>query len=284
MTTQEYYEGDTLGSYQYTTLESVINDYLMSRGTDDFTSDTPRSQVLYQAMSGLRELYFDVLQEISGISRDLSPSLQIELPPDYINYVRISYVDGEGMLHVMAMDNRINIAVDYLQDSDYKLLFDDSGCVLKGTGGSQKPISGAEVSPEAGYSYTFCDSSFKPNKDMSTVYSNGKYRIDKAAGIIQFGSGVEGRTIVLEYLSDGLYAGCDGKSEGEIRVNKFAQTALLDGIYYQLIKNRRNVPANEKQRARKEYYNSKRIAKARINTLRKDELMQYFKASTKWIK
>ena len=55
-------------------------------------------------------------------------------------------------------------------------------------------------------------------------------------------------------------------------------------IFYELIKNRKTVPAVEKQRAKKEYGNSKRIAKRRINTVRADEFRQAFKSSNKWIK
>ena len=286
MTAEEYYQEDTPhGGYQYTNMKDLINDYLMSRNSDDYTSDTPRYQVLYQAMKGLREFYYDILQEIKGRALELSPTLQVVLPQDYVNYVRISWVDDFGQLHPMAMDTRMSIASDYLQDVQYNLLFDEEGCVLldnkNGTSFEGSPtIDGIESS----YTYPFCEDAFQPNRNMSNHYANGKYKIDKERGIIQFGSGVQGRVIVLEYISDGLFAGCEGRPEEEIRVNKFAEVALLDYIYYQLIKNSRNIPANEKARARKEYYNSRRVAKARINTLRKDELIQTFKGSTKWIK
>ena len=286
MTQIDYYENEAVhGDYQYTKINDLINDYLMSRSSDDYTADTPRYQILYQAMKGLREFYFDVLQEVKGRALELSPTLQVTLPQDYINYVRISWVDEAGMLHPMAVDNSMSIASDYLQDDRYEILFDDEGCALLdnkvATSFTQlEPLHGGE----GYYTYPFVVNSFTPNKDLSRVFQNGKYKIDKERGLIQFGSGVEGRTIVLEYISDGLFSGCEGKPEEEIRVNKFAESALLDYIYYQLVKNSRNVPANEKARARKEFYNSRRIAKARINTLRKDELLQTFKGANRWIK
>jgi hypothetical protein len=281
----EYYENDSeWGNYQYTSLDEVINNYSMSRTSDDYTADIPRPQILFQATRGLREFYYDILQEIIGISLDLSPSLQVTLPPDFVNYVRISWLDEQGQLHPMAMDNRMDKAKAYLQDSNYGLLFDDSGCVLIG---SDTINSGGEPVENLSEGKTYCSFSsnnFQPNRNMSNVYVNGKYTIDRSRGIIQFGSDAKSKTIVLEYISDGIFTGCEGRPESERRVNKFAESALMDYIYYELIKKRRNVPANEKVRARKEYYNSRRVAKMRINTLRKEELIQTFKGSLKWIK
>jgi hypothetical protein len=286
MTAEEYYQEDAPhGGYQYTKMNDLINDYIMSRSSDDYTADTPRYQILYQAMKGLREFYYDILQEIKGRALELSPTLQVTLPQDYVNYVRISWVDDFGQLHPMAMDNKMSIASDYLQDVNYNLLFDEDGCVLLDhKNGNSFEGSTVVDGVASSYEYQFRQNTFKPNINLSNVYENGKYKIDKERGIIQFGSGVQGRVIVLEYISDGLFSGCEGKPEEEIRVNKFAESALLDYIYYQLTKNSRNIPANEKARARKEYHNSRRIAKARINTLRKEELIQTFKGSTKWIK
>lgn len=286
MTAEEYYQEDAPhGGYQYTKINDLINDYIMSRSSDDYTADTPRYQILYQAMKGLREFYYDVLQEVKGRALELSPTLQVILPQDYVNYVRISWVDDFGQLHPMAMDDRMSIASDYLQDVNFNLLFDVDGCVLlDNKDGTSFKGSTVVDGLASSYEYQFRQNTFKPNRNLSNVYENGKYKIDKERGIIQFGSDIKGRVIVLEYISDGLFSGCEGKPEEEIRVNKFAESALLDYIYYQLTKNSRNIPANEKARARKEYYNSRRIAKARINTLRKEELIQTFKGSTKWIK
>lgn len=284
MASADYYnDSSQWGNYQYITLEEILNNYAMSRDSDDYTSLNPRHKILYQAMRGLRELYYDVVQEIRAVEIELSPALTITLPPDFVNYVRISWVDDYGKLHPMAADNRMSIAEEYLQDHDYNLLFDNNGCVLQGSS-QNEPLPDATPDSDNYTSYSFCDSGFAPNADMSQYFKNGKYKIDKSRGVISFGSNVQGKLIVLEYISDGLYTGCEGRPENEIRIHKFAESAIIDFIYYQLIKNRRNVPYNEKMRARKEYYNSRRIAKRRINTIRKDELLQVFRGASRWIK
>lgn len=289
MSSFDYYNDPSLhGNYQYVTLNDIINDYMTNRDADDYTSTVPRYKVLYQAKRGLRELYYDVLREIRAIELDLSPMLTVVLPPDFVNYVRISWVGEDGQLHPMAMDNSMSIAQVYLQDNNYNLLFDDEGCVLQDDG-LPAGASGVDIEPEntTGSNctcYSVCYDGFLPNKDNSRVFPNGKFRLDPSAGLIQFGSDAKGKSIVLEYISDGLFTGCEGLPEAQIRVHKFAESALLDFIFYQLVKNRRNVPANEKHRARKEYYNSRRITKRRINALRFSDIKQVFKGDSKWIK
>ena len=132
--------------------------------------------------------------------------------------------------------------------------------------------------------YEFSNQAFKPNKNMANSYGNGSYKIDKNRGVIFFDSTAFGREVVLEYISDGLFTGCEGAPETDIKVHKFAEGAILDFIYYELIKRRKNVPYNEKMRSRKEFYNSKRRTKRRISTIRASELRQAFKGSSKWIK
>lgn len=276
-----YNDPSQFGNYQYVTLEQLINDYMMSRDADDYTSTVPRYKVLYQAKRGLRELYYDVLKEVKAIELDLSPTLNITLPPDFVNYVRISWVGEDGQLHPMAMDNKMSIAKVYLQDNNFNLLFDNEGNVLEAGETPNVNVEGNNLSQTC---YNICYDGFAPNKDNSNTFTNGKFRIDTSSGIIQFGSDAVGKTIVLEYISDGLYTENESQPDQGIKIHKFAESTLLDFIFYQLIKNRRNVSANEKHRARKEFYNSRRITKRRINSLKLSEILQIFKGDSKWVK
>lgn len=286
----DYYNDSTQwGNYQYINLNEVIDNYMMSLDPDDYTGLVPRHRVLYQARRGLRELYYDVLKEIRAIELELSTSLMVTLPPDFINMVRLSWIDDKNQLHPMAVDNKISLAQTYLQDNEYEILFDDEGCVLKDESTPDfNPEASGRVNADTdrgGFNYfSFCDTGYQPNRNMSNVYINGRYNIDKNRGVIFFGSEVFTKSIVLEYISDGLFTGCEGQPEAKVRVNKFAESAILNFIHYELVKNRRNVPYNEKIRARKEFFNSRRIAKRRISTLRREELAQTFKGASVVIK
>jgi hypothetical protein len=167
----------------------------------------------------------------------------------------------------------MNVAKAYLQDHEFNILTDGQGCIMRDSGTMPK----AEGTREDAIQFTIAG--FTPNLDLAQIHKNGSFRLDKENGTIHFTSDAEGKSIVLEYISDGLAKACDG---GEIKVHKFTEESLINFIYYSLIKQRRNVPYNEKKRARDEYFNSRRISKRRLNTLRKEELIQAFSGSTKW--
>jgi hypothetical protein len=291
MATDAVYYGDEdlWGKYQKISLQEIVTNYMMSLDPDDYNSTVKRSQVLYQARRGMRELYYDVVRDIRAIKLELSDTLMVTLPQDFINYVRISWVDSDRKLIPMAVNDRIDISISYLQDAEYGVTFDDDGTILLA---NNDPVIATVSNPApvtansdlGSYSYYgFCGNNFQPNADMSKYFANGSYKIDKKRGLIVFSSDVFGKEIVLEYISDGMYVG-DGETEADTGVHKFAETALMDYIHYALIKNRRNIPFNEKMRSRKEYYNSRRVAKRRISTINKDELLQIFKGDSKWIK
>lgn len=281
MTDLQYYDDEqNWGSHQFVTVEEVINNYLANRDSDDFTSTTPRHKILYQAYRGVRELYFDSMSTVRAYSIDIGPTLSVVLPPDYVNYVRISLVDSQGRMQPISIDRRMAIAESYLQDNAFDILFDSEGYVLTDNGGTSTNNSSEDTRTCTAYSI---GSAFSPNKDNSQSFPNGRFNIDKNRGIIQFSSDVSAKTVVIEYISDGLYVDGNTRTEASIKVHKFSESALIDFIYYELIKQRRNVPANEKMRARKEYYNSRRLAQRRLNKFTKEEFLQMVKGSTKWI-
>lgn len=289
----DYYANEDLhGNYQFVTLEDIVNNYMMSGQDDDFTSNVARHKILFQARRAFRELYFDSIQQIKGIALELSPTLTVTLPPDYVNYARISWIDDNNMLHPMAENKKLSITAEYLQDSSFNIQFDNDGCALveyneglpidPETG---EPIQATALASESAYGWEIIrGDSYQPNKNQANVYGNGSYVIDRNRGLIKFGSEVYGQRIVLEYVSDGLYTGCEGRAEADLRIHKFAEDSVYNWIYWKLIERGRNVPANAKVLARKEWFNSRRLCKRRLNTIRADELRQIFKGSNRVIK
>lgn len=276
-----YYDDESQwGNHQYITLKDAVNDFLFSQADDSYVSNVDVDMVVYHAKKAIQELYFDVVNEVISIELDLNPSFIIALPHDYVSYVQISWVDTNGRKHPLAIDNRNNLAQAYLQDNNYDFLYDVDGDILQGSHSQDLVVTSEEenyldagaVSSERG--------SPEFNLDRSKVFKNGSYVIDKERGIIQFSSSVQGRTIVLDYISDGLFQ----RADSDIRIHKFAEEALMEYIYWMLIKRNKNVPRNEKEGARRDWFNARRIAKRRIKPIRYEEIRQVMKGQTKMIK
>jgi hypothetical protein len=276
-----YYGDDSQwGNHQYITIKDLVNDFMFSQTNDSHVANVDVDLVVYHAKRCVQELYFDVVNEVISIELDLNPSFIIPLPHDYISYVQISWVDLNGRKHPMAIDKRSNLAQAYLQDDNFDYIYDDDGDILQGSH-SQDMLADDDTTNylEAG---TVSSERRSPdfNLDRSKVFKNGSYIIDKERGIIQFSSSVQGRTIVLDYISDGLFQ----RADSDIRIHKFAEEAAHEYIYWKLISKNKNVPRNEKEGARRDWFNARRIAKRRITPTRYEEIRQIMKGTSKMIK
>ena len=80
--------------------------------------------------------------------------------------------------------------------------------------------------------------------------------------------------IVIEYIAD------EARSKNP-SVHAYAEEALLSYVYYKIIERRSSVPANEKARARTEYYNEYRKANARMKSFTKEEALKTIRKNYK---
>lgn len=281
-TEQTYFDSGDHGGSMYVTLEQIVNDYMAGRDPDDYDANTPRHVILGRAKRAVRELHMDVMREIRGEELQIGENLQATLPYDYLDYVRISWVDEYGNVFPISENKSLSIANQYLQDSDYNFLYDVDGFRLEGTPTTQlyQENNGNGIKE-----YNIAGTAFAPNLDRSEQFEDGSYRIDKGDGVIRFDSNIYTKNILLEYVSDGLYVDVDkGFNEAGIRVHKHAEMAMHSYIHYYNIRKRRNVPRYAIAAARKEWFNDKRRAKRRMQQFTAQELYQQIKASDVWVK
>ena len=106
---------------------------------------------------------------------------------------------------------------------------------------------------------------------------NGSYYIDQLRGNIHFSSILSGKTVVLDYISDGL------GTEEEMRVHKFAEEAMYKSIAYAVLSTssygQQLVP-----RFKKEKFAETRKAKLRLSNFKLEELTQILRGKSKQIK
>ena len=114
--------------------------------------------------------------------------------------------------------------------------------------------------------------------DPQYAQVNGSFYIDNLRGLINFSSNINGKTVVLDYISDSL-----GTDE-EMQVHKFAQEALYMHIMCGILSTRANIPEYIIRRYKKDRFAATRKAKLRLSNLKLEELTQVLRGKSKWIK
>tara|TARA_R110001583_G_scaffold2679_3_gene18916 strand:- start:466 stop:1821 length:1356 start_codon:yes stop_codon:yes gene_type:complete len=99
-TQQAYYQGNNYGNYQFTSLENIINQFIIAyTGENKIIPKVKRTDVAFHAQRALQELSFDTFKSIKSQEITLPPSNTMILPQDYVNYTRVLWTDGSGIKH-----------------------------------------------------------------------------------------------------------------------------------------------------------------------------------------
>ncbi len=130
-TPQDYYEGNDHGNYQFTSLNDVINQFIVAYvGEDKIISKVKRVDVAFHAQRAMQELSFDTFKSIKAQEVTLPASLQMTLPQDYVNYTKVSWVDSAGIKHLLYPTSKTSNPTKPQVDSDDDFLFDSSGNLI----------------------------------------------------------------------------------------------------------------------------------------------------------
>jgi hypothetical protein len=229
-------------SQAYVTVDKVINDYIMSVDMDDYGSAASDYMLRQYALRGIREFGFDMSHNIKTTLLDVNQTLgTVDLPSDFVEMVKLGQLGNDGLVYVFAENPNMNILPDQPADAipDYLVGFDSyvfRNLLYENTMGRLYGLGGGQGA--------------------------GEYRINWEQCRIEISLVSDTTQVVLEYISDA--AKCDNPC-----VPVFAEQALRAYVYYHTIQRKSSVPANEKQRARAEYYNERRLANARLKSFNK---------------
>jgi len=279
MNPQEYYEDEANhGEYGYVSLEEMVINFISNfTGDGKILNAVKRSQVLYQFKQGIKKFSMNALREVKKVELELGDTLDITLPPDYVNYARISYVNPEsGELMVLSRNEKMAMATAYLQDHDAEILFDDNGFILEGT------TYYSELNDKANKRFFEggCGSVHANFRLDPTQNANSYFNIDPRMGKIHFSSDNASRVIMLEYISDGL----EYSNESDIKVSKLAEQALYNYVNYELMKTLFNVPMYEKNEAKRMWFAEYKNAKIAMMDIKISDIMLFLNAKRQWIK
>ncbi len=300
----EYYENSgaaptnkNWGSYQYVSLKEIVNNYLlMYHDNNNLTTNEERYKILFHAKRAIQELNYDAFKEIKVLELDVCDDLRYILPDDYVNWVRVS-IYHNGTLFPLTENIQINSATAYLQDNDCNILFDASGNVLKPQysqidtdrlNKTKKSIYLNQGSPYHGYEgwcidgFWCFDYAVGKRFGLNTETANAlpTFRIDNKAGVINFSSGVGGKSIILEYVSDGMEAG----DNSLVTVNKLFEEYVYAYITYTLLNSKLGIPEYQVQRARRNKSSLLRNAKLRLSNIHPGRLLMNLRGQDKIIK
>jgi len=284
------------GSYQYVSLSDIVNNFLlMFQGDDKLINNVSKHLILFHAKRGIQELNYDALRSIKVLELHVCDNLKFILPPDYVNYVRISLEIG-GILYPLHENSQINYATAYLQDNNCEVLFDAQGDVLEAQESelAKARIEGLPLSqylldgPFYGRWGWCLDGAWYFGYGIGGYFglntaeanANPSFRIDKAGGVINFSSGVKQKLVVLEYISDGMEEG----NNSDVSVNKLAEEFLYSYIKWAILDNKIGVQEYVVRRARKDKWATLRNAKIRLSDVHPGRLLMPLRARANWIK
>ena len=290
----DYYTDPNSESYVYISLEQMINNFMANNVGDHLVlNNVTRYQVIYQFKQALKQFTFDVLNEIRAIELELGDTLEITLPPDYVNYVRISWLNKHtGQFYPLSVNRNTNPFVQgYLQDHNYEILFDNDGFPLEGTSYTETvndSLPHSQIADECrqyslacGGGCVTCNCGRRRNVwnfDTTKNY-NGTFNIDNRNKKIHFSSDNLSRTIILEYVSDGLeYSDSD-----DVKINKLAETALIAMVYAELLEMQLGIPEYKVREARKKANTLFRNAKIKCSNVKISQIAEIMRGRKKWI-
>jgi hypothetical protein len=252
----------------YIPISEFINDFIISIDDDDHVGNVSDVKIRQLALRGLRDMGFDMLRRIRSLKLPVNPNDTVDLPDDFVDWIKVGGVGGDGIVYVFAENKNINISQKYT-------LFNGEPFDLDGNGLFER-----EDDKTPTLSSPFVDSvdpllfqNFIHNGISHTLYgySGGKYRAEFRINLdqnrIELSTNHGVNEVVIEYVAD------EALSSNPM-IHAYAVDALNHYVYYRMIERKRSVPANEKARARQEYFNERRIANARLKSFTKSELVR----------
>lgn len=248
-------------------VSQVVNDFILTLEGDDYANNVSDTLVRNYALRGIRELGFDISGKIRSIKLQKEANGTFNLPDDFVGIHRVGTVGGDGLFYPFVENNNLNMSQAFTDPAD-PYDGDGDGFWDREDDGTSTGSIGILGDQEAMIfnNYAYQQSSGRMY-GLGGGHMQGEYRFNRDQNRLEVSSSTPGNTIVLEYVAD------EARSKNpEIPV--YAEEALRSYIYYRIVERKRNVPANEKARARAEYYNERRKANARLRNFSKDEALK----------
>ncbi len=274
------------GSYEYISLHDVINNFIVAYvGKDKLISDVKRTDVMFHAQRGLQEFSYDTLKSIKSQELTVPPSLSVVIPQDYVNYVKCSWVDDVGAKHIIYPTRVTSNPTELpIQDTAGIPTQDSTGSNFEANQSQTEERWAAQDNTLFDnfddYRYPVWDNYLGQRYGLQPEEANinGTFTINERLGKFSFSSDLNGKLIILEYISDGLAV------DEDMKIPKFAEEAMYMHIAHAILSTRMNIPEYIVARFKKDRRAALRNAKIRLSNIKIEEIAQVFRNKSKIIK
>ena len=284
-----YYAGlETEGVYQFVSIKDIINNFRVAYvGEDKIIPKISRADIRFHALRGLQELSYDTLKSIKDLELEVPSKLVFPLPHDYVNYVKITWTDSNGIEHVIYPARKTSDPVSLEQDDDGSITINTT---LSGANLPPIPepsttwdnfssdIGSNQTDYNEEYDMYSANNGQRYGLDPQYAQDNGSFFINHVTGFIHFSSNISGKTVTLKYISDGV------GSDIEMVVHKFAEEAMYKHIAHAILNTRAKTDRNMVASYKKERFAAIRNTKIKLSNIKLEEITQVLRGRSKWIK
>lgn len=254
-------------------LDVVIADFRIGMDADDHISNVTDIQLRNIALRGMRDIGFDMGQRIKSLKLPVESNDTITLPDDFVSINKIALVGEDGLLYPLNENKSINFSRKKKTTTTGFSggLLDIPANSVTDTEEDKTPTAPG-VSIDSDYNqFIFENYLFEGGVGrlygMGGGHAVGEYRMNYDQNRIEISTNDSITEVVIEYMGD------EARSSNP-SVHVFAEEALRAYMYYKLIEKKSTIPANEKARARSEYYNERRLAGIRMSSFSKNEALK----------
>lgn len=285
---------DNYGSYAYTKLDDIINNFIVGYvGEGKLIPSVKKSDVIFHAKRGLQEFSYDVLKSIKSQELTIPASLSLIIPQDYVNYVKLSWVDELGVKRIIQPTTLTSNPFTMPQQDGTTGVPNQSALTpysnLENTSSTTETAwDAADMRKITGNYYSNDDEipidernnilGQRYGLNPETTQTNGWFTINEREGKFSFSSNLNGNVIILEYISDGL------STDLETKVPKLAEEAMYAHLSYSILAGRANQPEYVVRRLKQDRSAKIRNAKIRLSNIKLSEITQTMKGKSKIIK
>lgn len=237
----------------FTPIDSVVRSSLMSHGLTIHYYVT----FLHYALQGLRELEFDTIGKISSTKLTVDSNLECQLPPDFIDWIRVGWERNRHIIHLGTNSTWIRTANT-----------DSSGNQIPYSNSSTTLVNSGMYDPFASYSIS------QYGEDYGRLYGLGNgsrsdiFQIVRERNVMLVGGLFSsGDSIYIDYLSSSNYADSDAF------IHPYSEAAIEAYIRWKYAE-QRTARLADVDRSRREFYNQYRLLRARMNDISKEDMLR----------